>query len=121
VAQEAKYAHQGPTPALPAVALRYWAMRGESLEPGGCSLCPISACAAATTLAPPPPPPTSGVAVVVAVAALVVGVVRAFCKVEAKEALLDVVAGWTAGVIEGANAVSSSAIRAMTESRLTSG
>ena len=33
--------HHGPTP-LPAVAERYSAMRGESLEPGGCSVCPTS-------------------------------------------------------------------------------
>ena len=41
-AQETKYAHHGPTPE-PAVAWRYWAMRGESLEPGGCSATPTSA------------------------------------------------------------------------------
>src|SRR3954451_22034589 len=40
-AQEVKYAHHGPTPD-PAVAWRYWAMRGESLEPGGCSATPTS-------------------------------------------------------------------------------
>src|SRR5690348_16632608 len=40
-AQEAKYAHQGPTPE-PAVAWRYMAMRGESLEPGGDSAWPTS-------------------------------------------------------------------------------
>jgi hypothetical protein len=59
--------------------------------------------------------------VVVAVAALAVGAVIALCRAEAKEVLVDVVAGGAAGVTEGANAVSSSAIRAMTESRLTSG
>src|SRR3954451_12494541 len=40
-AQETKYAHHGPTPE-PAVAWRYWAIRGESLEPGGCSATPTS-------------------------------------------------------------------------------
>src|SRR6188768_2258322 len=35
-AQEVKYAHHGPTPE-PAVAWRNWAMRGASLDPGGCS------------------------------------------------------------------------------------
>src|SRR3954447_12835208 len=40
-AQETKYAHHGPTP-LPAVAWRYCPMRGESLEPGGCSAWPTS-------------------------------------------------------------------------------
>src|SRR4051794_22308026 len=40
-AHEVKYAHHGPTPE-PAVAWRNWAMRGESLEPGGCSLTPTS-------------------------------------------------------------------------------
>src|SRR5512132_4309388 len=33
-------------------------MRGESLEPGGCSACPTSACAAAR--APLAPPPAAG-------------------------------------------------------------
>src|SRR3954447_24893027 len=54
-AQDAKYAHHGPTPE-PAVAERYWAMRGESLEPGGCSDWPTSAAAAWTIAAGPPPP-----------------------------------------------------------------
>src|SRR3954469_15648745 len=47
-AHDAKYAHHGPTPGLPAVAWRYWAMRGESFEPGGCSAWPTSPCAIAT-------------------------------------------------------------------------
>src|SRR4051812_1724921 len=40
-AQEVKYAHHGPTPE-PAVAWRNCAIRGESLEPGGCSATPTS-------------------------------------------------------------------------------
>src|SRR3954449_4474331 len=46
-AHEVKYAHHGPTPD-PAVAWRYCAMRGESLEPGGCSDTPTSGRAALT-------------------------------------------------------------------------
>src|SRR4051794_4771050 len=46
--QETKYAHHGPGPGAPAVALRYWAMRGELFEPGGCSAWPTSPCAMAT-------------------------------------------------------------------------
>src|SRR3954471_20706899 len=53
-AQEAKYAHHGPTPD-PAVAARYSAMRGESLEPGGCSAWPTSALAAWSIAETPPP------------------------------------------------------------------
>src|SRR3954471_15551795 len=53
-AHEVKYAHHGPTPE-PAVAVRYSAMRGESLEPGGCSAWPTSAEAAWSIAAVPPP------------------------------------------------------------------
>src|SRR3954468_5364466 len=60
-AHEAKYAHHGPTPE-PAVAERYWAMRGESLEPGGCSVWPTSAAAAWTIAAGPVPEPPAGMA-----------------------------------------------------------
>src|SRR3954453_19299185 len=45
---EVKYAHHGPGPGAPAVALRYWAMRGELFEPGGCSAWPSSPWAIAT-------------------------------------------------------------------------
>ena len=56
---------------LPAVAVRYSAMRGESLEPGGCSVCPISAWASATIFAPAPVPVAeTGAAAVVAPAAV---------------------------------------------------
>src|SRR4051794_36274970 len=48
-AQEVKYAHHGPTPD-PAVAWWNCAIRGESLEPGGCSLTPTS-CEARLTIA----------------------------------------------------------------------
>src|SRR5207244_13191452 len=58
-AQETKYAHHGPGPGLPSVAERYWAIRGESFEPGGCSAWPISPCAAATIRAPPLPSPAT--------------------------------------------------------------
>lgn len=46
-----KYAHHGPTPLL-AVAVRYWAIRGESFEPGGCSDWPTSAPAIAQIALP---------------------------------------------------------------------
>src|SRR4051794_6045403 len=52
-AHDVKYAHHGPTP-LPAVAWRYCAIRGASLEPGGCSATPTSRWTAASTAAPPP-------------------------------------------------------------------
>src|SRR3954453_20712430 len=45
---EVKYAHHGPGPGAPAVALRYWAMRGDLFEPAGCSAWPTSAWAIAT-------------------------------------------------------------------------
>src|SRR5215217_2088863 len=50
--QEVKYAHHGPGPGEPAVALRYCAMRGELFEPGGDSATPTSREAMATILAP---------------------------------------------------------------------
>src|SRR5689334_15972397 len=59
-AHEAKYAHHGPTPGLPAVAERYMAMRGELFEPGGCSVCPTSPAAAATMAEPVPDAPATG-------------------------------------------------------------
>ena len=43
------------------MADRYCAMRGELLEPGGCSVCPISPAAAATIRAPKPVPVGNGV------------------------------------------------------------
>src|SRR3954449_801431 len=57
-AHETKYAHHGPTPE-PAVAWRYSAIRGESLEPGGCSVWPTSPLAA-WIIAWVPPPPAAG-------------------------------------------------------------
>src|SRR3954453_9852220 len=45
---DVKYAHHGPGPGAPAVAVRYWAIRGELFEPGGCSAWPTSAWAIAT-------------------------------------------------------------------------
>src|SRR5947208_13771654 len=65
-AHEAKYAHHGPMPA-PAVAERYWAMRGESLEPGGCSAWPTSASAAWTIAWPGAPAAVAVVGMRVAV------------------------------------------------------
>src|SRR3954451_15633002 len=61
-AQETKYAHHGPTPE-PAVAWRYWAIRGESLEPGGCSATPTSWRARLTIACPAGVPPVAGSAV----------------------------------------------------------
>jgi hypothetical protein len=51
----------------------------------------------------------------VAVAAVAVALWSAFAKLDVLEVDVD----WVAGVTAGANAVLSSAIRAMTESRLT--
>src|SRR3954462_3708163 len=50
--QEVKWAPHGPGPGDPAVALRYWAMRGELFDPGGDSAWPTSRAAIATILAP---------------------------------------------------------------------
>src|ERR671932_429542 len=70
--QETKYAHHGPGPGAPAVALRYCAMRGELFDPGGCSAWPTSACAIATMRAAAELPlgAVAGAAVVVAGAAV---------------------------------------------------
>src|SRR3954453_17198254 len=59
-AHEAKYAHHGPTPGLPAVAERYMAMRGELFEPGGCSVCPPSPPPVVTIAEPVPDAPAIG-------------------------------------------------------------
>src|SRR3954469_11984902 len=56
---------------LPAVAWRYCAMRGASLEPGGCSATPTSACAACRARWPAlvaPPAPGSAAALAIGVA-----------------------------------------------------
>src|SRR3954463_14142918 len=58
-AHETKYEHHGPTPE-PAVAWRYWAIRGESLDPGGCSATPTPWGASLTIAWPAPVPPDSG-------------------------------------------------------------
>src|SRR3954449_5110827 len=68
-AHEVKYAHHGPTPE-PAVAWRNWAMRGESLEPGGCSACPTSPRTRLTIAWPAEVPPADGTAESVAVDAV---------------------------------------------------
>src|ERR1700755_837463 len=72
-AHEGKYAHHGPAPE-PAVAWRSWAMRGESLEPGGCSATPTSGLTA-FRIAWPAGVPVVGASDVVA---------PAFCNWEAK-------------------------------------
>src|SRR3954447_26241379 len=64
-AHDAKYAHHGPGPGLPAVAWRYCAIRGESFDPGGCSAWPTSPAAAATMAAPFPPPAIGAVGLTV--------------------------------------------------------
>src|SRR3954454_634341 len=60
--QEVKYAHHGPGPGEPAVAPRYWAMRGELFEPGGDSAWPTSPWAIWTMEAPFPAPTGMGAA-----------------------------------------------------------
>ena len=49
---EAKYAHHGAPGIAPAVALRYWAIAGDSLDPGGCSVWPSWLSAIATMRLP---------------------------------------------------------------------
>src|SRR4051794_33894808 len=108
---EAKNAHQGPTPE-PAVALRYWAMRGESLEPGGCSVCPTSA-DAAWSMACTPAPPAPGAAVNAAEAmagVALAGATAAVCAPSTEEN--EVEAGACTGA--GTSAVSICAMRART-------
>src|SRR3954463_11910625 len=128
-AHETKYAHHGPTPE-PAVAWRYWAMRGESLEPGGCSVWPTSALAAWIMACAPPPPAAGaggvkagggiaagavGVKAVVAIAAVALaGSAAAVCAPSVAEK--DVV-GASAGA-GGTRERSISAIRAITLSTL---
>src|SRR5215217_1331482 len=124
--QEVKYAHQGPGPGAPAVALRYWAMRGELLEPGGDSATPTSRAAIATIFWPALP--FAGTAAVPAtpVAPAAVGLIAPW-SIDAKSPdppAVVPVAG-AAGVVlgaatGGANAAFSSLMRAMTVWRLTS-
>src|SRR4051812_35444671 len=125
-AHETKYEHHGPMP-LPAVAVRYSAIRGESLEPGGCSVCPTSAwanCSArwpgvpaavdvAVTLVAPEKP--SGVAAPGAVARPAEAV--ASCSVEAN-AVGPVPGAVGAAVVGGTRPWCSSAILAITFSTL---
>src|SRR3954469_4092811 len=103
-AHDAKYAHHGPTPGLPAVAWRYMAIRGESFEPGGCSAWPTSPAAAGTMRAPEPPPATRATGL----AAPTEPVPAALWSIPAKELAAPgfpcVCAG--AGGAGGANAVS---------------
>src|SRR4051794_27144411 len=100
---------------LPAVAVRYSAMRGESLEPGGCSAWPISAWANCSARCP----------AVVAVAVAVVGAAPATpvapaddvapCRADAKAVEVAVVG---AAVVGGTRPWCSSAILASTFSTL---
>src|SRR5829696_7391628 len=124
--QEVKYAHQGPGPGAPAVALRYWAMRGELLEPGGDSLTPTSRAAIATIFDPTLPLPAIGAA---PAAAPVAPGAMAPWSIEANwfEPPAAVPDAGGAGVVGagaatgGANAAFSSLMRAMTVWRLTKG
>src|SRR4051812_29802756 len=143
---EVKYAHHGPGPGAPAVALRYWAMRGELLEPGGCSAWPTSACAIATMRAAGELPGGAaagegvpGAAVPVAMGARggggpgaeggrrtragapVTEAVRSICAKSSLDgvAVVVVVAGAVvAGAVGPTSSVLSCAIRAMAVSRL---
>src|SRR4051812_18058925 len=116
-AQEVKYAHHGPTPE-PAVAWRYCAMRGESLDPGGCSATPTSPLTALRIAWPAP-----------VGAAVAVGVREAACAVwswvEKAEGVGEVVAAVavTGGVVGGApvNKDCSWAMRAIATSKLMQG
>src|SRR3954452_973787 len=115
-AQEVKYAHHGPTPE-PAVAWRNWAMRGESLEPGGCSATPTSPRTALSTAWPA----VVGAAAVVAAAEVPVRVAGppAFCRALANAVGTDGVGAAVAGAAPGANIDCSWAIRASATSKLT--
>src|SRR4051794_8970799 len=97
-AQDVKYEHHGPTPE-PAVAWRYWAMRGESLEPGGCSATPTSGRTALRIAWP---------AVLAGCAAAVAGVIDAVPALWSAEANVvgEVVAEGTAAGVEGATGLS---------------
>src|SRR5690349_13674802 len=114
-AQETKYAHHGPTPE-PAVAWRYWAMRGESLEPGGCSAWPTSPRTAFSTAWPAfvPPPAAGGSTDERLVAA---APWSAPAKLVLDGAAVGPVAGAATGC--GSSAVCSDAMRARTASTLT--
>src|SRR3954451_14593434 len=116
-AHEAKYAHHGPTPE-PAVADRYPAMRGESLEPGGCSVWPTSALAACSMPCAPPPgvgAPSVGEKAVVVIADVAFAPGTAAVWAPSVAWNDDVDAGLAAG---GTRDRSISAIRAITLSTL---
>src|SRR5690242_3034745 len=113
-AQETKYAHQGPTPE-PAVACRYCAIRGASLEPGGCSATPTSWRARLTIACPAGVPPVAGSAVAPAVPD-VVWPIRLANVALAGAAVCAVVVATGAATGLGANTELSSAMRAATAS-----
>src|SRR4051812_42058995 len=134
---DVKYAHHGPGPGAPAVALRYWAMRGELFEPGGCSAWPTSACAIATMRAagelpagaavgatapvPTAPVPTAPVGVAVAVDPVTEAVrsIRAKSSDDGVAVVVVVVAGAAVGGAVGpASSVLSCAMRAKAGSKL---
>ena len=97
------------------MAWRYWAMRGESLEPGGCSATPTSACAAASAARPAAVPPVPAVPrVAVEASGDPVALVSASTKVVGC-AVVDA----TVGVAAGVSRVCSSAMRSRALTRDT--
>src|SRR3954466_684399 len=114
-AHDTKYAHHGPGPGEPAVAWRYWAIRGESFEPGGCSAWPTSPAAAATIAVPLPPPAIGAVGLTVPTEPGPTAV----WSIPANELPLAPPACLGAGGAGGAKAVSRAEMRARTASKLT--
>src|SRR4051812_20919631 len=95
-------------------------MRGESLEPGGCSAWPTSAEAAATIAAPGPPAPPSGAAELMpAVAPGPIALDSMPANDELPAAVAVVWTGAEGAVEGGASADWSAAMRAATVSMLT--
>src|SRR4051812_49805639 len=113
-AQETKYAHHGPTPE-PAVAWRYWAIRGESLEPGGCSATPTSWRARLTIAWPAGVPPDAGSGVApVAPVAWPIRLAKDVLAPAPASGVLTAVAAGAAAALGASNSELSCATRAMT-------
>src|SRR4051794_11817472 len=118
--QEAKYAHHGPGPGAPAVALRYSAIRGELFEPGGDSRTPTSPAAVASIFCdtlPPPPGITRASAPLPPAGAIAPCSIDANCDGSPDVALPEGAlagAGGVVGAIGGASTAFSSEMRAMT-------